>query len=126
MMVELIESFSKLFIPDEIRTHFECKSIEEIGDEIYLICYEKDDSSHIPKEILRVGKVVLDGYRNKVDIQTFPAQGKEVYIRLYRRKWKLKKAKEGYEKSYSNSYSFTEEGIRSTKEFGAFLKEIGR
>lgn len=125
-MNPLIESFSSLFMPEEIRLHFECVSIEEIGNQIYLVCHEKNDVEHIPKEVLRIGKVVLDGFRNKVDIQTYPAQGKEVYLRLYRRKWKLKKAKEGYEKSYSNSYSFTEEGIRSTKEFGAFLKEIGR
>jgi len=125
-MEDLVSKLSGLFIPQEISEHFECKELEEIGDQIYLVCYEKDDVSHIPKEIRSQGKVSLDGFRNKIDIQTYPAQGKEMFIRLYRRKWKLKKPKEDFEKSYSNSYSFCEEGIRATKEFGAFLKEIGR
>ena len=127
-MDDLTTSLSSLFIPKEIRDHFDCVKMEEISNCLYLVCHEKDDADHIPKEIFKVGKVKLDGFTNKIDIQTFPAQGKEVFIRLYRRKWRLKKVpidKElEFNKSYTNSYQFTEEGIKATKEFGAFLKEI--
>ena len=129
-MNDLTTSLSALFIPQEIREHFDCVKMEEISGCLYLVCYEKEDVDHIPKEIVKEGKVKLDGFTNKIDIQTFPAQGKELFIRLYRRKWRLKKPPVGKEiefnKSYTNRYKFTEEGIKATNEFGAFLKEIGR
>ena len=121
-MEELFNSFSKLFVPPEILSHFEVTGLEEIGDVIQIELKEKKDAHHIPKQILKEGKAVLDGFCNKIEIQTFPAQGKEVFLTLYRRKWKIK----GTSISYSNSYSFTEKGMKATKDFGAFLKEIGR
>ena len=121
-MEELFNSFSKLFVPSEILTHFEVTGLEEIGGVIQIELKEKKDANHIPKQILKEGKAVLDGFCNKIEIQTFPAQGKEVFLTLYRRKWKIK----GTTKSYSNRYDFTEKGMKATKDFGAFLKEIGR
>ena len=59
---------------------------------------------------------------NTVEIQTFPAQGKEVFLRLKRRRWK----KKGTKKGYHNTYDFVDSGMKSTRKFGAFLKEIGR
>jgi hypothetical protein len=125
------QSIIGLFIPQEILEHFEYQGMEEISGCIYLICHEKSDVSHIPKEIIRIGKAKLDGFANKIDIQTFPAQGKEVFIRLYRRKWRIKyipKIMEDkiHDKAYTNQYDFIAEGAKATKEFGAFLKEIGR
>lgn len=121
-MTNLIESFSSLFVPSDIMEHFTVTKLEEENGVIIIELYEKEDNSHIPKEILREGKAVLNGYCNKIEIQTFPAQGKEVFLRLYRRKWKVK----GTTKSYSNTYIFTESGMKATKDFGAFLKEISR
>jgi len=129
-MSQIEGSLSSLFIPKEILDHFECVKVEELSGCIYLVCHEKDDVNHIPKEILKLGKTKLDGFASKLDIQTFPAQGKEVFIRLYRRKWRLKSLPKGkeaeYDKSFTNQYSFTEQGMKATKEFGAFLKSIGR
>jgi hypothetical protein len=125
------QSLVRLFIPQEILEHFEFVEMQQSNGCIYLVCHEKADIHHIPKEIVRIGKAKLDGYTNKIDIQTFPAQGKEVFIRLYRRKWRIKyipKSLQGkiQDKAYSNQYEFTTEGMKATKEFGAFLKEIGR
>ncbi len=121
-MTTLEESFSTLFVPAEILEHFKVTKLEEEHGVIIIELYEKEDNSHIPKDIFKEGKAVLNGYCNKLEIQTYPAQGKEVFLRIYRRKWKVK----GTTKSYSNTYEFTESGMKATKDFGAFLKEIGR
>jgi phosphoribosyl-AMP cyclohydrolase len=121
-MESLVSSFSKLFVPEEILCHFEVKNLQEESGVILIELTEKDDVSHIPKEIVRQGKAVKDGYMNSIDIQSFPAQGKEVFLRIKRRRWKIK----GTTKGYHNTYNFINIGIKCTKEFGAFLKEIGR
>lgn len=113
-----------LIIPKEILAHFDYECYKE-QDGVYLIeMVEKDNIEHIPKSVLRKGKVVLNGYMNSIDIQTYPLQGKEVFIRLRRRRWRL--VNDETKKSYFNEYDFTLPGIKATKAFGAFLKEIGR
>jgi hypothetical protein len=121
-MEELLAGFAKLFISEEILAHFEVKRLNEDQGIILIDLVEKDDLDHIPKEIVRLGKVVKDGYMNPIELQSFPAQGKEVFLRLKRRRWKIR----GTTKGYHNTYNFIETGMKSTKEFGSFLKEIGR
>ena len=111
-----------LIVPSEITAHFVFESYEEVSGVYVIHMTEKDDVSHIHKELLHDGKAVLDGYMNPIDLQTYPLKGKEVFIRLRRRRWK----KKGTSKGYSNTYQFNESGIKATREFGAFLKEIGR
>lgn len=125
-MSKVLNSLARLFVPEEIMKHFEIEEMEEISNCIYIKMVQKSDVDHIPKEIVREGKIKQNGYCNKIDIQPFPAQGKEVFIRLIRRKWSEKQREVGYGKSYSNNYEFTVEGTRATKEFGAFLKSICR
>lgn len=112
----------KLFVPDYILEHFEFEKLEEISGIIRLHLVEKKDPNHFPKAIIGKGKRSLNGFMNPLELQTFPTQAKEVFLLLKRRRWKLA----GSNKSYYNSYSFCQEGIKATKEFGAFLKEIGR
>ncbi len=121
-MSNLVESFAKLFVPKDLLKNFEVIGLKEEGEYIFIELLERDIPENIPKEIFKQGKVVLNGYMNKIDVQTFPAQGKEVFLRIERRRWKLK----GDTISYSNNYEIIEKGMKATKEFGAFLKEIGR
>lgn len=121
-MKELLDQFSRLFVPDEILEHFEVTGLDQGGQVIVIDLVERDDVKHIPKAILHDGKSVKDGYMNTIEIQTFPAQGKEVFLRLKRRRWK----KKGTSKGYHNTYNFIDQGMKATKAFGAFLKEIGR
>ncbi|MFT4533820.1 MAG: hypothetical protein ACI9P5_001171 [Saprospiraceae bacterium] len=121
-MDELLDSFARLFVSREILTHFEVVNLEEDQGVILIELIEKDDAEHIPKSILREGKAVKDGYMNTVELQSFPAQGKEVFLRLKRRRWKIK----GTKKGFYNNYNFINTGMKATKEFGSFLKEIGR
>ena len=112
----------ELFAPAEILEHFEFEKVEEISGVIRIHLVEKDDPYHYPKEIIGKGERLLNGYMNPIELQTFPTQGKEVFLMLKRRRWKIK----GSDKSYFNNYSFNEDGMKATREFGAFLKEIGR
>ena len=112
----------KLHVPAEILEHFEFEKVEEISGVIRIHLVEKKDPNHYPKEIIGKGERMLNGFMNPIEIQTFPALGKEVFLLLKRRRWKVKADNQ----SYFNTYSFTRKGMKATKEFGAFLKEIGR
>ena len=112
----------ELLVPDYILTHFEYESWEEISGVIRIHLIEKKDPIHYPKDLIGKGERSLDGFMNPLELQTFPTRGKEVFLVLKRRRWKLK----GSNKSYYNTYSFYKEGMKATKEFGVFLKEIGR
>ena len=118
MNTELI----KLFVPGIILEHFEYEGYEDVGGIIRIYLVEKRDPNHYPKTIIGKGKRSLNGYLNPIELQSFPTQGKEVFLYLRRRRWKL----DGSNKSYFNTYTFNNEGMKATKEFGAFLKEIGR
>ena len=115
-------SLIKLFVPEYILAHFEYERVEKISGVIRIYLVEKKDPNHYPKGLIGKGQRSLDGYMNPIELQTFPTQAKEVFLLLKRRRWKLK----GSNKSYYNTYSFYQEGMKATKEFGAFLKEIGR
>ena len=123
--LDLIE----LFAPQEILRDFDFeKLVNENGIyRIYMV--EKDDATHIPAELKKevngdLSNIVLDGYTNYNELQTFPAMGKEVFLYLKRRRWKIKQEQRQEQKSYTNSYSYTEKGMKATKAFGDFLKEI--
>ena len=115
-------SLIELIVPSELLLHFEYEGHEEFGGVYRIHMVEKKDVSHIPKKILHTGKAVLDGYMNSLELQTYPLKGKEVFLLLRRRRWKVK----GTEKGYSNIYNFHKKGMKATREFGSFLKEIGR
>ena len=119
----------ELFAPQEILRDFDFeKLVEENGIyRIYMV--EKEDADHIPAELKKevngdLSNVVLDGYTNYIELQTFPAMGKEVFLYLKRRRWKIKQEQRQEQKSYTNSYSYNEKGMKATKAFGDFLKEI--
>ena len=85
----------ELFAPQEILQDFDFeKLVEESGVyRIYMV--EKDDAAHIPAELKKevngdLSNIVLDGYTNYIELQTFPAMGKEVFLYLKRRRWKIK------------------------------------
>ena len=113
-----------LIVPKEILAHFDYEQYREESGVFLIELVEKDDLDHIPKSILREGKVLHNGYMNSIDLQTYPLQGKEVFLRLKRRRWRMKH--DETKKSYFNEYDFSFPGIKATKAFGAFLKEIGR
>lgn len=110
--------FYRLIVPEEILSYFEIEYVEEKDEELTISLVEK--GSCLPN---KEKDLVLNGYFNPIELTSFPINGKRSYLRITRRKWKLR----GTDDStiFSNTYDFTTEGTKATKGFGAFLKEIG-
>ena len=112
------EEVLKILIPEEYLKDFEPNSVENKPTEWVIELIEKQD--RIPQAL--AGKeAVLDGYNNEIDILTHAFSLKKIYLRLIRRRWKEK----GTTKHYSNEYNLHIPGMKTTKEFRDFLKEIG-
>jgi hypothetical protein len=112
------EQVLRMFVPDEYLKDFEPNSIEEKPEEWIIELIEKVD--RVPVK-LKGKEVVLDGYCNEVDILTHAFSLKKIYLRLIRRRWKEK----GETRHYSNEYDLHIPGMKTTREFRDFLKEIG-
>lgn len=115
--MEPIHELIKLIAPGVISENFELKAIEEKTETITLFFEEKPEL--IPQE-LKGKEVVQDGFLNSVELQTFPLKDKAVYLSIKRRRWK-EKGSQG--PSYNNSYELHRKGMKTTNEFGDFLKE---
>lgn len=112
------EEVLKILIPEEYLKDFEPNSVENKPAEWVIELVEKAD--RIPPAL--IGKeAVLDGYNNEIDILTHAFSLKKIYLRLIRRRWKEK----GTSKHYSNEYDLHIPGMKTTREFRDFLKEIG-
>lgn len=113
---EIIEGLMRMFLPKEFTDNFIIEKINESKETWEVIMKEKEDK--LP-EAIKGKQVVKDGFCNPVELQSFPIKGKAFYIKLFRRRWK----ESGTQNSYSNTYDLHEEGMKATREFGAFLKE---
>ena len=119
-----MEDFSKYLIPEEWRGIFELCEVGEKEKEFLMVLREKEDL--IPKA-LKGKEVVLNGYKDPVEILHFPLNGKLTYLKFYRRRWKEKGCEEsGKGESFSNDYTFHRPGMKTTNEFGDFLKGLNR
>lgn len=115
---DFIDQAMKMFIPGEYLQDFEPNYIEELPEEWIIELVEKED--RIP-EALKGKEVVFDGYCNSIDILTHAFSLKKIYLRMIRRRWKEK----GSTKGYCNEYDLNIPGMKTTREFRDFLKEIG-
>jgi len=114
---QLYQELIGLIAPRTVTENFELIKIIEKPTSITLYFEEKEEK--IPDE-LKGKEVVQDGYLNKMELQTFPLKDKTVYIALRRRRWK---EKGNTKESYSNRYDLHFKGMKTTREFGIFLKE---
>ncbi|MEI8202017.1 MAG: hypothetical protein WCH34_03335 [Bacteroidota bacterium] len=114
---DLHQDLLNLIAPKEVTENFDLKEITEKKDSIIILFEEKPE--RIPEELERK-EVVMDGFVNTLELQTFPLKDKTVYIALRRRRWKEKSITT---KSFSNTYDLHYKGMKTTKEFGIFLKE---
>ena len=109
----------ELLLPKEYRALFVVDTLAEKEDSWELLALEK--KSNIP-ESLKESDCVLNGYCKDIEIIDFPFRGKVMYITFRRRKWK----ESGSEISHTNPYEFHSSGMKTTKEFGDFLKGLTR
>ena len=117
-MNEILKELGRILVPEEILESFELVSVENKEEEILIRLEEKKEC--IPSGITNKDLAILDGFCERIELQTYPAQGKAVYLEIYRRRWK---EKGGGQRNYFNEYSFQAPGTKATRSFGAFLKE---
>lgn len=113
----VIQSLFSVLFGEEISENFVVKKVEESKEYIEIRFEELEEL--LPEPLSSVKEVVLDGFCNPLELQSFPLKGKPVYLKLYRRRWKEK----GNKKHFSNSYNLTEKGVKATNEFSSFLKD---
>ncbi len=113
----VLQSLFKVLFPEIITLHFEITSVNESKDSIEIRMEELAEL--VPQSLESVTDIVLDGFCNPIELQSFPLKGKPVYLNLYRRRWKQK----GMKKHSVNHYNIHPEGVKATKEFASFLKE---
>lgn len=119
MKTDVLQAALQILIPKEILDAFELDRIEEVGDETRIFhMVEKESQKPEADEPL-----MKDGYMREMDIRHFPSGLKRSVIRLKRRRWVSRADKN---KCYYNKYSFTDEKMKITREYGTFLKEIGK
>jgi len=112
------EAVLKILIPEEYLKDFDANSVENKPTEWIIELVEKED--RVP-QALKGKEAVLDGYCNEIDILTHAFSLKKIYLRLIRRRWKER----GTVKGYVNEYNLHIPGMKTTREFRDFLKEIG-
>lgn len=113
----LYRELLKLIAPKIILKNFDLTEIKEYNESITLLFEEKREM--VP-ESLEGKEVVSAGFLNPVELQTFPVNDKKLFVSIKRRRWKTKGTDAPI---YHNSYSLHRPGMKTTKEFGDFLKE---
>ena len=119
-MDKLMQSLVSHLLPKEILLYFKIASVEDKPHGIELRMEEYAEL--LPPDLSQSWNVVLDGFCNPLELLHFSIQGKPLYLRIYRRRWK----ESGSEKHYSNHYDLHPEGVKATHEFAAFLKDEAR
>lgn len=109
------EAFLRLVFPSWLFDYFELVKFVDTSDQrmdVYL-----DEKKFIPSQY-KERPVVAHGFTEEYTVQDFPIRGREVYLHLRRRKWKLLDTSEIVSCNYDIAYK----GTRLTNEFVAFLK----
>jgi hypothetical protein len=117
-MEPLITSLIQQIVPANILESFNIESVDDSKSELLVVLLVEKESL-FPIE----ADLVLNGYLNIVELTHFPLNGRQCILQIKRRRWKLRGDNIGA-KSLYNTYDYTIEGTKVTKEFGAFLKEF--
>ena len=114
--------FLKLVLPEGLFEYFELTSHRQEkelkGDTLHLYLQEINST---PVEYSS-DKLISKGFFDEVTIQDFPIRGQKVFLHIKRRRW----LNESTNKVVFRNWDVIAQGTRITKEFAAFLKELGR
>jgi broad-specificity NMP kinase len=117
--MNITEKLSEVLVPKEILEDFIVVDVHEISEEWLIELEEKKD--RVPAS-LQGKDVVLDGFYDSIDLISGVMMDQVIYLRIRRRRWKER----GSTKHEHNQYAHHFEGMKTTKRFAAFLKEIAR
>lgn len=113
----LLSTVSKMLIPDYILKDFDIYGAQEFSSCWIIEMREKE--GRIPDDLLGFEDIVFDGYCNPIETLSHSFVCKPIYLKVYRRRYKLS----GSCVHYSNSYDLTLKGVKMVPELGLFLKE---
>jgi hypothetical protein len=113
------------FLPKNLLLHFSITNLVELCEvksrrpyfEIYL-----EENNEILVEGIEASLYESKGL-SEITIQDFPIRGKAVYLKIKRRRWRLKKDPG---KIIRNDFTYIAEGSGFTQELSDFLKSTGR
>ena len=117
--MNITEKIAQVLVPKEVLENFIVTDVHELKNEWLIVLEEKEDK--IP-ENLHGKDVVLDGFYDSIDLISGVMMDQVIYLRLRRRRWKER----GCKKESHNQYDYQFKGMKTTKRFAAFLKEINR
>jgi hypothetical protein len=113
----LFSTVSSMLVPAHILEYFEIWDAHEYSDRWLIEMREKEGL--IPKELSSCPDVVLDGYCNAIETLSHSFVCKPVYLRLFRRRYKVSTG----DIHFSNDYDVSLKGVKMVPEMGFFLKE---
>ena len=117
--MNITEKIAQVLVPKEILEDFTVVDVHEIKNEWIIELEEK--ANRIPAT-LQGKDVVLDGFYDSIDLISGVMMEQVIYLRIRRRRWKER----GSTIHEHNQYDHHFKGMRTTKRFAAFLKEIDR
>lgn len=109
------------FLPDGLEEYFDVESFEKSERKFRIVLIEKNVlPTEMPEEYH--GKKVINTVLNDVQMDDFSIRGRKTEIVLRRRWWKF----EGVQRMLMRSIDIFQPGMRFSKEFAIFLKELDR
>lgn len=109
------------FLPEGLEEYFDVESFEKDEKKFRIVLIEKNVlPAEMPAEYH--GKKVINTVLNDMQMDDFPIRGRKCEIVLRRRWWKF----EGVQRMLMRSIDIFQPGMRFSKEFAVFLKELDR
>jgi transposase len=107
-----------LLLPKEIALHFNLINAKEEDSRIIFYLEEKNT---VPPP-LKAEEYESKGFFKEQRVQDFPIRGKEVYLKIRRRRWRHKVTKEEVKREWNS----VTKGSKLTADLADFLKEYHR
>lgn len=109
------------FLPEGLEKYFDVESFQKDEQSFKITLVEKNILPiELPAEYH--GKKVINTVLNDIQMDDFPIRGRKREIILRRRWWKF----EGVQRMLMRSIDTFQPGMRFSKEFAIFLKELDR
>ena len=109
------------FLPEGLEEYFDVESFKKDEQKIKIVLIEKNIlPTEMPPEYHK--KKVINTVLNDMQMDDFPIRGRKCEIVLRRRWWKF----EGVPRMLMRSIDLFHPGMRFSKEFAAFLKDLDR
>lgn len=114
-------AFLQCFLPKELREDFQITKITYTEEKMSLRVEElKPPPQNI--ELKKGEKIISKGFCKPIELRDFPIRDRETWINVYRRKWKIPEREGVITRELDLHYP----GMKTTKGFADFLKEVDR